>query len=525
MGNFKPDLSSIDFWKANGFIENPFEYANADQEDRLEDYFITPPYFHAVVGDPRNPAPTVVFAPRGGGKSAQRRMVELNVPDGSLVVSYTYFPLPNGTDVNTIGIEYHVSQIIQHVLIGLLSLISGDGKIKISGASRSALLDLAQGYLAKIDISRLRDSLDSLKSMEQRSRDFWNGWGGQTGTLVSYAWNSITGGIGPGLLSMPEIKTPDLRSPIHDFRALGEIAKEIRIESIYILVDKVDELDQTQNDRKAAYRFIAPLLKNLAIVESKPYAFKFFLTTDLYSLWLDDGGRSDRIHSIQTFWDNATLIDMVNSRMEAYSEEENRKNIHWITGSNEETLQFLLFAQNSPRDLIRLLDRCITEQLQIDPQSQSVVEQAKNQAIDFFSGERAVELAGSTHLNRLRKIAYADFNVPRAAEQLDVGTQTARKYIQTFEARGIVNRVMENENPGLPGRSAASYAISDIRVARAMFPGESLSWVLSEKVRICSDGHAIMRDWNAWSASFKTTCDQCGEQGSAGSMPTPLTNL
>lgn len=524
MGTLNSNLSSVEFWKANGFVENPFEYSNADQEERLEDYFIKPPYFQSVVGNPKNPAPTVVFAPRGGGKSAQRRMVELNVPDGSLVVSYTGFPLPAATDVGTIGIEYHVSQIIQHVLIGLLSLIADNGSVKLTGANRSVLLDLAQAYLAKVDKSRLLDSLNSLKSMENRSRDFWNGWGGQAGTLVSYAWNSFTGGVGPGPLAMPEMNTPDLRAPIHDFRSLGEIAKESEIDSIYILVDRVDELDQTQNDRKAAYRFIAPLLKNLAVVESKPYAFKFFLTTDLYSLWLDDGGRSDRIRSIQTSWDNATLIEMVDRRLAAYSAQGNFKDIHWITGSDDETIEFLLFAQNSPRDLIRLLDRCITEQLQIDSVSQTVTDQAKTKAIDFFSVERAIELAGSTNLNRLRKIGLADFNVTTAAEHLDVGTQSARKYLQGFEARAIVNRVIENENPGIPGKPAASYAVADIRIARAMYPGETLSWFLGEKVRICSDGHAIIRDWDAWRSSFKHTCDMCGEQGSGDSMPTPLSH-
>jgi hypothetical protein len=59
-----------------GFTNHPFVHTNADEEPYLERYFVAPPFFEGVVGDPKQPSSCIVLAPRGGGKSAQRRMIE-----------------------------------------------------------------------------------------------------------------------------------------------------------------------------------------------------------------------------------------------------------------------------------------------------------------------------------------------------------------------------------------------------------------------------------------------------------------
>ena len=47
-------------------------------EDLLEDYFIEcSPFFKAVYGDIHVPKSVIVYAPRGGGKTALKRRIEL----------------------------------------------------------------------------------------------------------------------------------------------------------------------------------------------------------------------------------------------------------------------------------------------------------------------------------------------------------------------------------------------------------------------------------------------------------------
>lgn len=80
-------MGQRDFLAKLGFIENPFQSTNADEEEHLQTYFVPPPYFHSVWGDPDIPSSQVIFAPRGGGKSAQRRMIEYNAISADVFVS------------------------------------------------------------------------------------------------------------------------------------------------------------------------------------------------------------------------------------------------------------------------------------------------------------------------------------------------------------------------------------------------------------------------------------------------------
>jgi len=83
-------MHETQFYNRLGFDSNPFQYTNAEKEDRLEEYFISPPYFESVWGNPQNPKSAIVFAPRGGGKTAQRKMVELQSRKSGRVLCVTY---------------------------------------------------------------------------------------------------------------------------------------------------------------------------------------------------------------------------------------------------------------------------------------------------------------------------------------------------------------------------------------------------------------------------------------------------
>ena len=63
------------FYENLGFVSHPFVKTNADEEPLLEKYFVPPPFFDGVIGDPTSPSPAIVLAPRGGGKSALRRQI------------------------------------------------------------------------------------------------------------------------------------------------------------------------------------------------------------------------------------------------------------------------------------------------------------------------------------------------------------------------------------------------------------------------------------------------------------------
>lgn len=89
--------SRTDYFKKMGFKDDPFASTNALQEEFLEEYFVTPPYYCSLVGSVKNPKSSFVIAPRGTGKTAQRLMLEKlsEKEQGMLTVVNDDFPIEN----------------------------------------------------------------------------------------------------------------------------------------------------------------------------------------------------------------------------------------------------------------------------------------------------------------------------------------------------------------------------------------------------------------------------------------------
>ena len=110
-----------EFLSKLGFTENPFQFTNADEEEHLQSYFVPPPYFHSVWGDPQFPKSQVIFAPRGGGKTAQRRMIEYRAESENVfVITYDRFEKLGGADLAALSLDYHLRNIIEIALLGFL---------------------------------------------------------------------------------------------------------------------------------------------------------------------------------------------------------------------------------------------------------------------------------------------------------------------------------------------------------------------------------------------------------------------
>ena len=110
-----------------GFVADPFDKTNADEEELLDSYFIQPPFYSAVFGDPASPKSAIVFAPRGGGKTALKRKIEL-ASQGSdfLCVTYNTFST-EGVSLKNIKAEYHLQNVLRLVLIGVIGECNEQG--------------------------------------------------------------------------------------------------------------------------------------------------------------------------------------------------------------------------------------------------------------------------------------------------------------------------------------------------------------------------------------------------------------
>jgi hypothetical protein len=257
-----------------GFVADPFAKTNADEEERLEKYFIEPPFYSAVFGDPESAQASVVFAPRGGGKTALKRKIELSSKGSSfLCVTYNRFPAapPNAKEVT---VDYHLTNILRLVLIAVISECNEWGVDRLSNEERHLVYLFSKTYLSELDRSELKEAISAVKNLSDTAHDWWNKFTGPVGFVINALLTKV--GLGTAEIKKFEQLGGSLGGPAEQFRTLRDIAGKFGKRSVYVLVDRVDELAAT-GSASASYEFIAPLLTDLHLLELAGYGFKFFL--------------------------------------------------------------------------------------------------------------------------------------------------------------------------------------------------------------------------------------------------------
>jgi len=177
-----------------GFNADPFAKTNADEEERLEECFIEPPFFKAVKGDVSTPKSLVVFAPMGSGKTALKRKIELEMINGNepvLCLTYNRFNT-QGLQLKDISESYHLENIIKLVLVGVLGIVEEDSVEKLTNDERHYIFLFTKKYLSEIDRSDLKNAVASITNISDKSKDRWNKVLGP----VSFGINVILQGIG-----------------------------------------------------------------------------------------------------------------------------------------------------------------------------------------------------------------------------------------------------------------------------------------------------------------------------------------
>jgi hypothetical protein len=358
------------FYSALGFDENPFAYTNADQEERLLDYFVPPPYFPAVFGDPDRPQSFVVFAPRGGGKSAQRRKMESSCADNNvLAITYDRFEFPGIQRASDVTLAHHLRILLRYSLMGLLVTLNAnpDLKEKLNKHERQTIIKLAAEYLDAINEFTVQNTLDSLKSLQDKAKQFWNDWLPAIGPAFKALFKKL---LDVDLGSLAEYKDPAFSKGESLKSQLGlmvELAKKIGYKSIYFLIDRVDESELTGNDAIASFRMLEPLLRDLELLETRGVGFKFFLWDRLEPPY-QEIARTDRIRQETLEWDNHMLRSLWQKRLRAFS----LQKVGGLEEIGESTKPFspdelaLIFANRSPRDMIRIGSQIMVEQQEIN---------------------------------------------------------------------------------------------------------------------------------------------------------------
>jgi hypothetical protein len=503
-----------------GFIADPFESTNAETEPYLDRYFVPPPYFVGVMGDPSTPVSHVVLAPRGGGKTAQRRMIEdYSASSGDfLCVTYDSFDQSPGFNPKTVDLAYHLNQICRLLLLGILSHLDEHPEVsdRLSAHQKAVLKFGAERFLGSLSIQEFETALRSVKNLGDKASDVWRKYGGP----IAVAIQALLARAGLNDVKVPTELASEIRRDEtlrYQFEALIGIAQSMGFRSTYVLVDKVDEIPSTASDAEATFDLIRPLATDLPTLETPGCGFKFFLWDHIGTMYREGGGRPDRVQILELDWSTTQLQEMLEQRLLAYSDGQVS---HLTQMMCDPTLNLDLLvaylAQGSPRDMIRVTKSIINEETRVSTESLCLSENSVWAGIKRFAENRSQELYPEGMLADLRRVHSPTFTINFVASDVfHTSTEAGRSKIQKWLSAGIVKQVGEVPNKG--NRPLHLYGIVDLRVAISMLTDSEIELVLGNFAILCPQCGGL-----AISAETSIGCTHCGLNFQLDGAPTVL---
>lgn len=452
-----------------GFSENPFAYTNADEEELITEYFVPPPYFDAIKGDFNSPSSAVVLAPRGSGKTAQRKMIEEWSRDKPvLAVTIDRFEFSANQSIDDISLVYHLKNIVTKTLLSLIFWTSEypDTINNLGKDEKRNLSILVHNYLGDIHGGQAREILSGLKSFPQKLKDFWNKNVGILDSVVNFLLKNY---------DLPELDLPNLKqeekklneSYKYQLELIFELAKKFGFKSIYVLIDKVDETEKTTNDPEATYRLIEPLIRDLDTHSINGYAFKYFLWDKIYPFYLK-GGRPDRITQHTLVWSRTALSKMLNKRLATFSNKRISEFDDLFTDKFSPTVDDIIITLSgySPRNIVRMSNEIISEQTLIDSEVKKLDKRTVDRASLKFSENICNEIYGQDQLKEIKKFDRELFTISHLASNIyKTHNNAVRPKMNVWEKAGFVSNIGLDRG-GQSKRPTQLFYVSDPRANR-----------------------------------------------------------
>ena len=491
---------------------------NSEDEPLLSSYFVPPPYFATVMGDTAHPHSNVVFAPRGGGKTAQRLMIELQSETVNfLCITYDLTELPPEASLDGANWEFHISHICRRILLAILVAIEEDRfQVELLDlVQRALLVDLVRKHLGTLSEQEFKWGLAAVKTFGDKASDIWRKYGGVIALTISALMAKV--GLGAqsleGIQGSLALRDDSLRN---NFERLVEIVRSLGFTSLYVLVDKVDESSLTRGDARRSFDYVKALLTDLPTLETRGVAFKFFLWDQLAPMLATEGGRPDRIPQVMLHWTQDELKQMLSQRLSTYSSGA-------VTSLNQmlcpdsvvdlDTLAVYMGAV-SPRNVIRFAGAVASEATRVGPVS-CISDGAVWSAVSQFAKDISAEIAAS-YISDIRRARRVSFTINYLANDVFRTTsQAAGNKVRAWENAGLVKRIGEVPSPG--NRPMLLFAISDIRIAITAIPEFAPVALIDVYAKVCPNCGALLITQEA-----TVICSSCGSDFSVETLQSLL---
>jgi len=480
-------MSYESFMSARGFSGDPFAFTDSDREDRLADYFVPPPYFAGVMGTPSSPEPTVVFAPRGGGKSAQRRMVEqasIDADEPFLCITYSNFETVGGT---TPSLSDHQITLSRLLTIALLTELEADdgGAVHLDDHEKQVLKVCAQTLLSSLTVDEYGAAMSAVKTLGDKAGEAWRKYGGVVAAVVG----ALMAKAGIENVKIPIELAAQAQntsaSAQYLFTELVKITQKLFWRSVYILIDRVDETTATTSDPVAAFNLVESLLTSLPTLEHQGVGFKFFLWDQLKQVFIARGGRTDRVMVFELSWSVDEISDMLSRRLSAFSSGKVTSFNDLVSRAADIDAHLLLahLCYGSPRDMIRMAKQVIAEATRTDASASAISRSDLFRGVYEFSRKRTSELYGrfESDFAKFPDVSFVTNHL--ASDIFRISDNAMRQKLQQWTAVGVIRKMTELATG--KNRPQHVYTFTDLRVVLGRAGLDEAELLLDNYALVC----------------------------------------
>jgi hypothetical protein len=338
LGIERNEMGALGRWLQDlGLTINPFSHPQASSDENLRKYFYNAPYFDQIAGrTPNVPPPAAIIGKVGTGKTAIRQMVQHFSGQANrkiLTVPYTQFTklIELLNERKAITAAQHIERILLSAVDILSEAVSSSKTKLLPGTSTSACLELWK-YIEHYG-----------KGLKVHQKD---------AIRVELGMDN-----GAGL----ELSLPD--DPIQIYYGFCEAVRILGFESVFVLVDQVDEGDLASDDEKIV-ELIGPLMRANSVLDMPQGlgTFRFFLPERLEAPLKKSGVRlRDRITVYPLEWPPDKLKELIRLRLNAASEQIVYESMDQLSSVPNLDARLVEAAKGNPRTLINLCSRMIDE--------------------------------------------------------------------------------------------------------------------------------------------------------------------
>ncbi len=461
--------------------KNPFEYYSAEQEEEIDLYAARPKYFNTVLDKCKKRESYILFGFRGGGKTATRitAFKEIEATSNNLIIAavtdYSDLPTKEIKNFKKIDIVKEIAfHITEAILVKLSTLPEDEREKRISNltddqlaAFKDITTNLYVNHKSPLKRGISANAIQSILTLTLKER---------LGAWLSKDNNALTNSIGGIInrLTKGAVKKSEFVEVWNEFikqeedyskqifEKLTSTAKSLGFDGIVVLLDKIDEHENT-NTPEAASKIIESLLIQTDLMMIRDLGFVFFLWDRCKPILKEAKARLDKIKHSDIEWTKEQLQEVTQKRLSFYSGGKITSIEELFDGeSKPKATEVYELCNNSPRELMRVLDKIVTEN-----------QNAETPLIDTDQLETGIQAYISDFIDsqetdvvsQIEKVGKLTFTSKDVQTAFKISNANANSKVKKWTTLGLTKSTGAHYS-GNVGAPATTYELSDPRLIR-----------------------------------------------------------